>query len=392
MKRWPDSLRWRMAATAALSTAAASFIVLGGATAYYIILEIILYDSVSPETLRLLRADDAGELLQLPAVSEINAVWETHTVFRLEGVVWISLIAAGIAAGALIGSFWGGRIAKPIEGVARAAEAIIAGDFTARAPTDNRLRGEPARLVRNFNRLAEGLEEAERELAGSASAIAHELRTPVTILRARLQAVRDGIFEFSDHEIEGLIGQADLMAALIEDMRLLSLASVHKLDLQLVRVDIAEEVRSVISTLIPALTEAGMLIESELRPSFACADPTRVRQILNALLDNVRRYAADGGVVRIETRATADDALLLVADRGSGIPKGRDAKLLFDRFWRGEPSRSRDTGGTGLGLAVVKALAEAQGGSVSAYNREGGGAVFEIRLPASASIQSSFVD
>lgn len=382
MRLWPQSLRWRMAATAAVSTATATFIVLGGATIYYLILERILYDNVSPEARRVMELDSSTEIMQAPAVAEIEAVIATHTLFKLEGVVWIVLICAGFAAGALIGAFWGSRVARPIEGVARAAEAIIAGDLTARAPTDNQLRGEPANLVRNFNRLAEGLEEAERELAGSASAIAHELRTPVTILRARLQAVRDGVFEFSDHEIDGLIGQADLMAALIEDMRLLSLASVRKLDLQISEVDLAEEASSVISTVAPALAEAGLLVEIDLRSSLALADRTRVRQILNALLDNARRYAADGGLVRIETRATPEEARLIVADRGPGVPQGQKADLLFDRFWRGEPSRSRDTGGSGLGLAVVKALAEAQGGRAMAGNREGGGALFEVRFPA----------
>lgn len=381
MKIWPESLRLQMAAVAALSTAAATIIVLGGTTLYYAILEDIIYKNVSAATRQVIEADPPIEMVGAPAIREINNVIETHAIFEFEGAVWIALLAAGVAAGGLIGAVWGGRVAKPIEGVARAATSIIGGDLTARAPAGSRLRGEPANLVKNFNRLAEGLEEAERELAGSASAIAHELRTPVTILRARLQAVRDGVFTLSTQELDGLIAQADLMTALIDDMRVISLASARRLELQLARVDLAAEARSVMSTVGPPLVDAGLRVEMDLRSSFAFADRARVRQILNALLDNVRRYAADGGVVRVETHATAETARLIVADRGPGVPDGLNADLLFDRFWRGEPSRSRDTGGTGLGLAVVKAIAEAHGGSATARNRDGGGALFEISFP-----------
>lgn len=384
MKLWPESLRWQMAATAALSTAAATIIVLGGTTLYYAILERIIYDNVSVATRQVIEADPPLDTVDAHAIREINQVIEAHGIFRFENAVWIALLASGVAAGGVIGAFWGGRVGKPIEGVARAAASIIGGDLTARAPAGSRLRGEPAKLVKNFNRLAEGLEEAERELTGSTSAIAHELRTPVTILRARLQAVRDGVFTLSTQELDGLIAQADLMTALIDDMRVISLASARRLELQLATVDLAAEARSVMSTVGPPLVDAGLRIETDLRSSFAFADRARVRQILNALLDNVRRYAAHGGVVRVETHATAETARLIVADRGPGVPDGRNADLLFDRFWRGEPSRSRDTGGTGLGLAVVKAIAEAHGGSAKARNRDGGGALFEISFPTAS--------
>ena len=371
-----------MAATAALSTAAATVVVLGGITVYYLILQEAIYANVSPETRRIY--ESLGELDAAPseATKEVNDVLRSMPLYHLEGAVWFCLILAGVAVGALIGAYWGGRVARPIEGVARAAAAINDGDLAARAPSDVRLRGEPAQLVANFNLLAEGLEEAERELTGSASAIAHELRTPVTILRARLQAVRDGVFPLSPQELDGLIAQADLMTAVIEDMRILSLAGARQFELNLQRVNLAQEAVSVITTTSVALAAAGVQVETDLPETLAVADPARVRQVLNALLDNARRYAAHGGVVRIETKSNAGRASLLVLDRGPGLPDEGDAKSMFDRFWRGEPSRARETGGTGLGLAVVKAIAEAHGGEARAFNRSGGGAGFEVTFPS----------
>lgn len=382
MKSWPSSLRWQMAATTALSTVAATVVVLSGLTLYYLSLERTILENVSPATRAAIQSQNNMQwVISETQGKEIERVIETSFLFHIESAVWIVLLLAGIAVGALIGAYWGGRVARPIEGVVRAANGIAHGDLSARAPITRRLRGETAALVENFNALAEGLAEAERELAGSASAIAHELRTPVTILRARLQAVLDGVFSLNERELAGLIAQADLMSAIIDDMQILSLAGARQLDLHCARIDLGREAETVIASLAPGWDSAGLQIESDLRTTPANADPVRVRQILNALLDNARRYASDGGCVRVETRLERGAPRLFVLDRGPGLPLEM-GDAIFDRFSRGEPSRSRETGGTGLGLAVVKAIAEAHGGSVRAANRSGGGAVFEVSFPA----------
>jgi two-component system sensor histidine kinase AdeS len=146
--------------------------------------------------------------------------------------------------------------------------------------------------------------------------------------------------------------------------------------------ELATEVESLLPVIEPDLHALGMRLELDLRPAPVHADPQRLRQMLICLLDNARRYASEGGVVRIETHASGSAGVLRVLDRGAGFPPGGAARA-FERFWRSEASRSRQTGGSGLGLSVVRAIAEAHGGRAHAANRPDGGAVLEVRLPAS---------
>ncbi len=154
-----------------------------------------------------------------------------------------------------------------------------------------------------------------------------------------------------------------------------------RLLLQPANLDLAQEIEAAVDALAPDFTAAGLTIERDLRPAPVRADPARLRQVVLVMLENARRYALTGGVARVETRRGEGMVYLRVLDRGPGLRVG-DEERVFERFWRADESRSRDAGGTGLGLAVVKAIAEAHGGSAIAFARPGGGACFEIRLPA----------
>jgi two-component system, OmpR family, sensor histidine kinase AdeS len=228
--------------------------------------------------------------------------------------------------------------------------------------------------------MAREMERSEREMRESIAAIAHELRTPLTVLRGRLQGMADGVFVADARGIEGLIFQTNALAQIIEDLRTLSLAMSGRLVMRPTMIDLAFEADRTIDAYSSELSNAGMVAERDLTPVRLAADGARLRQILLALLDNARRYAAAGGIVRVETGSDRDGAFLRVLDKGPGIA-AEDAERLFQRFWRADDSRSRDSGGTGLGLAVVKAIAEAHGGRACATPRQGGGACFEVRLP-----------
>jgi two-component system, OmpR family, sensor histidine kinase AdeS len=377
---FPRSLRWQFALAMGLCSVSSVIVVLLGMIGFYLFYEAYFMERASVPMQEALKAMEAGRALTAQQVSELKKYYslETSPVSDIYPLLFFS--GLGILLGALSGALLGARVSKPVEAVAAAAQSISEGKLGARAAMREDGQGETFQLVRNFNAMADGLEEAERELAGSASAIAHELRTPLTILKARLQAIKDGLIKPEDGELEGLLAQTDLLSTIVDDLLDLSLAGVGKLQLKCARINLADEVRLGLKSHELAFLGVNMTLEADLRDGIVMADPARVRQALNALLSNARRYAALGGVVRIETEMHRDFGCLRVLDRGPGF-QAAEAELLFDRFWRSESSRTRSMGGAGLGLAVVKAIAEAHGGGVVASARKGGGAVFEVRFP-----------
>jgi two-component system, OmpR family, sensor histidine kinase AdeS len=144
--------------------------------------------------------------------------------------------------------------------------------------------------------------------------------------------------------------------------------------------DLAEEVRRVLASMAPDLTSAGLEPVLALDATPLNADGARVRQVIAAVLSNACRYAALSGAIAIKTRIEGTDAVLEVADNGPGIAE-ETRERAFDRFWRAEQSRNRETGGSGLGLSVVRAIAEAHSGTASLENRAQGGVCFTLRLP-----------
>jgi two-component system, OmpR family, sensor histidine kinase AdeS len=228
--------------------------------------------------------------------------------------------------------------------------------------------------------MSASLQRAERELAESTASIAHELRTPLTILRGRLHGISDGVFALEPAEISGLLYQVEGLSRLVDDLQTLSLANSNRMILALELTDIGAEVERVLAVMQPDLEAAGLVPMLRLEPARANADGARVRQVIGAVLTNAQRYAAGSGVLRISTRQEDADCVLEIVDHGPGLPSGSDERA-FDRFWRGEVSRSRNTGGSGLGLAVVRAIVEAHGGRATLGNHSGGGVIFEMRLP-----------
>lgn len=272
-----------------------------------------------------------------------------------------------------------GRVGQGLGSVAMAARRITGGDMTARATHVGFASREETQLIQDFNLMASALQRAERELAEGTAAIAHELRTPLTILRGRLHGMTDGIFALEPKEVAGLLFQVEGLGRLVDDLQTLSLANSHRLVLTPDQCNLAEEVRRVLATLAPDLDRAGLQPVLDLGDAPLLADGVRLRQVIMAVLANACRYAADSGVLRITTVTEGEDVILEIADHGPGFPKGSE-ELAFDRFWRGEASRSRNSGGSGLGLAVVHAIVEAHGGSASLRNAQDGGAIFEMRL------------
>ena len=356
----------------------------GGMTAFNEWQSRTLIEKLSPAAKR---AGRTLEARRVPDEADLKALIAESAALQTEGVegehlalLVLTIIAA--ACGAAAGALFATRFSHPVEEVARAARAIAGGDLTARPAVRGRGSGETAQLVADFISMAENLEKAERELRESSAAIAHELRTPLTVLRGRLQGISDGVFAAGPKEIGSLIRHVESLAAIVDDLRVVSLAAVNALELHLVDVDLAAEAADVAHSFAPDIEAHGMRLEMALEPAIARADAARVRQVTVALIENALRYARDGGLVRLETSVAGASAIVRVLDRGRGFSP-EDLPRVFERFWRAESSRSRTVGGSGLGLSVVRAIATAHGGTCSAVNREGGGACLELRLPAS---------
>lgn len=297
--------------------------------------------------------------------SPIEAMWMLGTLLAA------LVLAVGIAVKL------SRRIVAPLNSVARSLRHIAEGDLSARAATDEHAVGETAQLVKDFNGMAERLQHMAQERAFWNAAIAHELRTPVTILRGRLQGLTEGVFEPTPAQFQGLLKNVEGLARLIEDLRLLGLSDSGHLDVRLELADLCAEVCAVAQAFEQRFQAAGFTLALELEPLEAPCEPVRIRQALMALLENTLRHATPGHVV-IRAWQDGHACHLLVEDSGPGIVEA-DPGRLFEAFQRGDSSHGRP--GSGLGLAVVQAIAQAHGGQATWSPSRLGGSAFQLAWP-----------
>lgn len=290
-----------------------------------------------------------------------------------------ALLLASLAIAVFFAARLTARILTPLSTVTDSVRQIARGDLQARAVAGERASDETAALVDDFNALAERLERTNHELVTWNAAIAHELRTPVTILRGRLQGLADGVFAPDQAQFRSLLGQIEALSRLIDDLRTLSLADGGHLHLRLDKVDVAHALHELVDLMAPALTAAGFTIECRATIQYAVCDLSRIRQVVMALLENARRYAHPGPLT-VATGQEQGTFYIRVEDPGPGL-SDELAERVFDAFQRGADSRSRHSGGSGLGLAVVRAVAEAHGGRAHYRRSAAGGALFEITFP-----------
>ncbi|MBK0097300.1 HAMP domain-containing protein [Erwinia sp. S63] len=303
-----------------------------------------------------------------------TADWMQVIVSTLLTVVVSVLTAAGFAR----------KILFSLNSLTVSARRVADGDLSVRAQQDAKPLAEMSALVDDFNQMAEKLENASRDIRTWNAAIAHELRTPVTILRGRLQGLADGIFAPEQQLFLNLVKQTDGLSHLIDDLRTLSLAQSGHLRLQYGVINVPQEIEA-----IAAVVEADFKVSQHslvlrLNDAMIPCDAARLRQALLALLENARRYAVSG-VVMISCREQQDGVVITVEDEGPGV-SAEVVATIWDAFVRGDDSRSRHSGGTGLGLAVVRAIIVAHGGEVKYDSGELNGTRFSLWLPYAADI------
>jgi two-component system, OmpR family, sensor histidine kinase BaeS len=264
------------------------------------------------------------------------------------------------------------RIASPLEAISAAVRRFARGDLTARA--NPRLSGigdlELRQLLEEFNAMAASFERLEGERRFTAATIAHELRNPITALQGLLEAFRDGVIAFHPAEFGALLEQTRLMARITDDLRVLSLAEAGKLTLQRQPTDLEPLVHQTLLLLEADVSAKGLEVKVEVFDRLPrLLDAARIRQVMLNLLLNAVRHTPEGGRITI----SLDADILEVRDSGPGIPPDALPHLL-ERFYQARGTH----GGSGLGLAVVRAIIEAHGGRVEVRNGPAGGAVFTM--------------
>ncbi len=302
--------------------------------------------------------------------------------FRALGSSQLISIAISALLGIVVSTIFARRLAQPLEAVSKAAKKMRGGDLSARAPMPpSSITGEPEDLATNFNAMAESLERQERERKNMVADIAHELRTPIGVMQAKLEAIEDGVFPLSIEEIKKLSKQTQLLARLVQDLRTLSLADAGQLQLETRSFNLAAKIREITSGFEPSAQQKRVKLEVRAPERLELhGDPDRIAQVLSNLLDNALRYTPEHGTVCIALESTQNTARVIVSDSGQGLPS-ESLEHVFDRFYRVDESRNRSSGGSGLGLAIARTILELHGGKISVKNRLEGGAEFVCALP-----------
>ncbi|WP_327727488.1 HAMP domain-containing histidine kinase [Streptomyces sp. NBC_00487] len=264
--------------------------------------------------------------------------------------------------------------------VASTARALAAGDRSARGRID--APGELGDLARAFDAMADDVGHGEQARHRLAADVAHELRTPLTSLQAGLEELRDGYADPSAERLTSLHDQALRLGRIVDDLGELAEAESARLSLHLAEVDLTALAVAAVAERAAELRTAGLAVRTVPGPAalLVRADADRLHQTLGNLLSNAARHCRPGDTVTVTTSAMPFEALVEVADTGPGIP-AEELPHVFDRPWRG--ARARSAGGNGIGLAVVKELVTAHGGTVTADSGPGGGTRLTLRLPRS---------
>jgi two-component system, OmpR family, sensor histidine kinase AdeS len=330
-----------------------------------------------------------GESIGRVAIEEVKYIGEKY-----DDILWnwqyFELFCVCLAA-LLVVSWLASSTAKlasaPIAEIAKGADDIAKGAVSARVVIKDGAPSEISSLIASFNSMAASLEHLENERILTAAAVAHELATPLMILRGRLQGMVDDVYEPNKINIGLLIIQVDALGRLVEDLRTLSLYNAGKITLKYEEIYL----RDIISEVIQYFDgrECEMKIVGRGDVGMVSVDVFRFRQLLIALVENATKYAVGGKTVVISSELLVNTegrpgVMVSVLDDGPGFQEA-DVGRVFDAFWRGSNSADGKRRGTGLGLSVVRAIAEAHGGQATASNNPAGGALVEIWIPADSS-------
>ena len=317
------------------------------------------------------------------AMEQMLGPAERSYLEAINSSLWLAGLVAALVAVAL-GLLFARQISSPIRTLTAAARRLGAGDLDQRVPVRGR-RDELGELAEAFNSMAEAVGRQEMLRRQMAADIAHELRNPLAIIQANLEAMLDGIRPLSAEEVADVHRETQLLSRLVTDLRDLSLAETGQLPLRKELTDLSALVHMSVARFSSQAEEKSVRLVVEAAESLpqADVDQDRVDQVLGNLLDNALRHTPSGGevMVRLQPDARRGEVRVNVRDTGPGIPE-EHLPNVFERFYRADLARTRTDGGSGIGLAVVKQLVEAHGGRVWAESRPAEGTTFGFVLPA----------
>ena len=326
------------------------------------------------------QTDFIGTLYIIPQPSSIVGFTALQILIRTIGLffLWGGLIAVAMAI--IMTLFLSRRILAPVKSLTAVAKQLGKGDFSQRVRIKD--RSELGELAETFNSMASDLERAERLQRNMVADVAHELRTPLSNIRGYLEAVRDGVIAPDENTIRSLDEEATLLSRLVDDLQELSLAEAGQLKLIRASEDIGQLIKQMVVVIRPQAMVKGVSVSIDLPDGLPAVDIDwqRIGQVLRNLLENAVAHTPGGGSVSVKAAQEGSWVRVSVTDIGEGIP-AEDLANIFERFYRVDQSRTRATGGSGLGLTIARRLVEAHGGEINAQSEPGKGSCFSFTLP-----------
>ncbi|MEA5083479.1 MAG: ATP-binding protein [Lachnospiraceae bacterium] len=271
------------------------------------------------------------------------------------------------------------RISHPIAKTSEIAKQIASGNFDIQFEGQTKTQ-ELDNLVTSINFLANALSKQEKLRKQLTADVAHELRTPLTTLGSHLEAMIEKVWEPTTERLKSCHEEILRLGKIVMDLESLERVESNNLKLNKAPIDLMELTNSVCVTFEGELSNKNLELEINGTASIVSIDKDRFSGVISNLLSNAVKYTPDGGQIRVLIQDSPDESIFVIEDNGVGIPE-EELPFIFERFYRADKSRNRKTGGAGIGLAIVKSVVTAHGGSITANNCTQGGCVIEIRLP-----------
>jgi two-component system sensor histidine kinase BaeS len=323
-----------------------------------------------------------GRIVGYLGVARLAPISQGQVLLMRRRRLTLAMMAGALVLVAAIISFLLARwLVRPVKALTSATDRMTGGDFDIQVPVLS--SDELGLLARRFNSLARTLKKNEQARRQLVADVSHELRTPIAVLRSEIEAIQDGVRPATPESIHSLDVEVLRLARLVDDLYQLSLSDLGALSYHKERIDLVEILEDSLAHFRPEFARKGIEIASRLpksRELWTFADPERLGQLFANLLENSLKYTDGGGRFEIEVETGEGEAKIELQDSPPGIPE-EDLLRLFDRLYRVEDSRSRATGGAGLGLAISRNIVEAHGGSITAQASPLGGLRITVALP-----------
>jgi signal transduction histidine kinase len=305
---------------------------------------------------------------------------EVQFIERINRTLFYGALLSALIA-LLLAIFLSRTLTRPIRELTRATHAVSRGDLSQQVPV--RSDDELGELAAAFNKMSSELARSTNARKQMTADIAHELRTPLSLILGHAEAVHDGVLPPTRENFELIREEAARLGHLVDDLRILSLADAGELKISLQRIELAELLREVAALYQYQAERKNIKLEVEIAASLSSVevDPGRMTQVLTNILNNALRHTPEGGRILISAKEIDTQIELAVEDSGPGLD-AEDLPRIFDRFFRTDSSRQRESsGGSGLGLTIARSIVQAHGGQISAECEAGKGLKVIITLP-----------